>query len=83
MFCSQPRGNVTYYLLCNFCWLWKQTVDVLFYVTSEENCDLGSSESNTVIQLSDRNSENLKVAVEQQNGTHQRKEISAVNSKYR
>ncbi|CAA3024979.1 suppressor of G2 allele of SKP1 [Olea europaea subsp. europaea] len=48
-----------------------------------ENCDLGSSESNTVIQLSDRNSENLKVAVEQQNGTHQRKEISAVNSKYR
>lgn len=50
---------------------------------AEENRDLGSSVSDTVLQSSDRNSGNLKVAGEQENGTHQRKEMSAVNPKYR
>ncbi|KAL2543714.1 Protein SGT1-like protein B [Forsythia ovata] len=62
----------------------KQTVDVLFYATPEENRDFNSSSvSNMVPQSSDRNSGNLEVAVQQQNGTHQRKEREAVNPKYR
>ncbi|KAL2475354.1 Protein SGT1 B like [Abeliophyllum distichum] len=57
----------------------KQTI-----ATPEENRDLnGSSMSNMVPQSSDRNSENLEVAVQQQNETHQKKEKEVVNLKYR
>ncbi|KAL2490723.1 Uncharacterized protein Adt_26351 [Abeliophyllum distichum] len=61
----------------------KQTVDVLFYATPEENRDLnGLSVSNMVPQSSDRNSGNLEVAVQQQNEIHQRKEKEDVNPKH-